>query len=60
MLINWNWLFLGRHLDFFEMVRAEDEKEIAKRFDGVSKTDTCCLFSMDQNFSKNKKACILL
>ncbi|KAK6997787.1 disheveled-associated activator of morphogenesis 1 [Biomphalaria glabrata] len=26
---------LDRHLDFFEMVRNEDEKEFAKRFDGV-------------------------
>ncbi len=25
----------SRHLDFFEMVRAEDEKELAKRFDCV-------------------------
>ncbi|CAL1531259.1 unnamed protein product [Lymnaea stagnalis] len=26
---------LDRHLDFFEMIRNEDEKEFAKRFDGV-------------------------
>ena len=26
---------LNRHLDFFEMVRIEDEKELAKRFDQV-------------------------
>ena len=26
---------LNRHLDFFEMVRNEDEKELAKRFDQV-------------------------
>ncbi len=26
---------LNRHLDFFEMVRVEDEKELAKRFDSV-------------------------
>jgi dishevelled associated activator of morphogenesis len=26
---------LNRHLDFFEMVRIEDEKELAKRFDSV-------------------------
>ncbi len=26
---------LNRHLDFFEMVRAEDEKELAKRYDTV-------------------------
>ena len=26
---------LNRHLDFFELVRAEDEKELAKRFDQV-------------------------
>ena len=29
-------IFFLRHLDFFEMVRNEDEKEFAKRFDGVS------------------------
>ena len=27
---------LNRHLDFFEMVRNEDEKELAKRYDQVS------------------------
>ena len=26
---------LNRHLDFFEMVRNEDEKELAKRYDQV-------------------------
>ena len=26
---------LNRHLDFFEMVRVEDEKELAKRYDVV-------------------------
>lgn len=26
---------LNRHLDFFEMVRNDDEKELAKRFDQV-------------------------
>ncbi|XP_041351931.1 disheveled-associated activator of morphogenesis 2-like [Gigantopelta aegis] len=26
---------LDRHIDFFEMVRTEDEKELAKKFDGV-------------------------
>ena len=25
-----------RHLDFFEMVRSVDEKELSKRFEGVS------------------------
>lgn len=28
---------LFRHLDFFEMVRNEDDSELAKRFDMVSK-----------------------
>lgn len=27
---------LSRHLDFFEMVRNEDDSELAKRFDMVS------------------------
>ena len=26
---------LNRHLDFFQMVRTEDEKELAKRYDQV-------------------------
>ena len=27
---------LNRHLDFFEMVRNEDEKELGKRYDQVA------------------------
>ena len=27
---------LNRHLDFFQMVRSEDEKELAKRYDQAS------------------------
>lgn len=30
---------LSRHLDFFEMVRNEDDSELAKRFDMVSKLE---------------------
>ena len=30
-----NVISFYRHLDFFEMVRNEDEKELAKRFDQV-------------------------
>lgn len=29
--------FVFRHLDFFEMVRNEDEKELARKFELVSK-----------------------
>lgn len=36
MLISYCWFFLSRHLDFFEMVRNEDDSELAKRFDMVS------------------------
>jgi hypothetical protein len=28
--------FFPRHLDFFEMVRNEDEKELARKFEKVS------------------------
>ena len=29
---------LDRHLDFFDMVRAEDERELARRYEEVAKT----------------------
>ena len=32
---------LNRHLDFFEMVRIEDEKELAKRFEMSSFLHGC-------------------
>jgi hypothetical protein len=40
VLLNLNYysfpLFFFRHLDFFEMVRNEDEKELARKFEKVS------------------------
>lgn len=34
-----SYVCLFRHLDFFEMVRNEDDSELAKRFDMVSNKD---------------------
>jgi dishevelled associated activator of morphogenesis len=31
---------LDRHLDFFDMVRAEDERELARRYEEVTKLST--------------------
>jgi hypothetical protein len=31
-----NVLYICRHLDFFEMVRNEDEKELARKFEQVN------------------------
>ena len=35
-LRNYDNATLDRHIDFFEVVRVKDEKELAKRFDMVS------------------------
>lgn len=35
---------LDRHLDFFDMVRAEDERELARRYEEVLETFYCTIF----------------
>lgn len=35
MAINFFFLCINRHLDFFEMLRKEDEKELARKFEMV-------------------------
>ena len=44
---------LNRHLDFFEMVRVEDEKELAKRYDVVHVDTKRC------EFDQTKMQCMM-
>ena len=42
---------LDRHLDFFDMVRAEDERELARRYEEVAKTFYERIFIFGSRFS---------
>ena len=39
-----NFHLFSRHLDFFDMVRGEDERELARRYDEVTRLQSLSLW----------------